>query len=691
LINKICYISKKCKNDNSIKIIKLQKYIKNLLNKKNEKTDKVYNRLMILNSFITKEFKDNSLDKNKIKLIQNLFRKYLNNKDKENILDKYKKNITKNQKIIITDNNNIKNGHNKNSDSSSSYNSNKIINGHISSNCKTNDKTRNSYSIIEKNDKIVKNRNLINTYENNNYYKDSYNNDEKEENENNDLNNAIKVAYQINIYKNKDEDIQNKEEKLTKLFCIKQIINKLRKKTYQSKQNEFLKMLIQRINKNINQYVFQKIQIYNYKNKQSQSSKINENVDSGDSDYNNMPLSNLSNNEPEKKNFFFNTIRRHLAINKKDNNWEGNNEIINLLRNNIPKYFRNYPQKNYIPYINKKQEKNLVNSQMFLFDDDKLADYIYKCYKTEKNSITITTFIIKSRLIKDPLKNQNLFTITRYMDNLYNDIINGNICQNCCCKNNELCLVGCKCHKNKNSLVKENIINIKNDNNTKKNKKTKDKEIIKFQVLKRFIESEESSEFNDSNIMPITVNINNRINNSIKKKGFINNENLDKNSYKSNKEQGNKYPNKPKNYIRDYILRKKNRSSLKSNGSNLSNKSSNNENDELQIINYDYSYNNNLNEKNIPKNNFDYEQCNIYDEEDNKYFDEENDKIKKINSSLFKKQISPIIPISNPNQMIIKKINSFRYEQDQARKKNKEIIKLRDTNINYDNEIYENI
>ena len=75
-----------------------------------------------------------------------------------------------------------------------------------------------------------------------------------------------------------------------------------------------------------------------------------------------------------------------------------------------------------------------------------MADYIYKCYKIEKNYFTIPTYIIKNRLIKEPLKYQNLLTITRYMDNLYNDIISGNICKNCCCKNNELCLSGCKCH-----------------------------------------------------------------------------------------------------------------------------------------------------------------------------------------------------------------------------------------------------
>ena len=53
--------------------------------------------------------------------------------------------------------------------------------------------------------------------------------------------------------------------------------------------------------------------------------------------------------------------------------------------------------------------------------------------------------------------------------------------------------------------------------------------------------------------------------------------------------------------------------------------------------------------------------------------------------------MSPIIPFLNKTNNIIKKVKSFRYEQDQSRKKNRTIIKLRDTNFNYDNEIYENI
>ena len=56
-----------------------------------------------------------------------------------------------------------------------------------------------------------------------------------------------------------------------------------------------------------------------------------------------------------------------------------------------------------------------------------------------------------------------------------------------------------------------------------------------------------------------------------------------------------------------------------------------------------------------------------------------------------KKKLNPIIPIPSKLNNIIKKDNSFRSERDQYRKKYKEIMKLRDTNMNYDNEIYENV
>ena len=86
-------------------------------------------------------------------------------------------------------------------------------------------------------------------------------------------------------------------------------------------------MINQRINKNINQFVYEKMRTYDNTDKNYNSK--NENNNNYDE---NISLSSNSENEPIKENFFFKTIKRHLKINKKDNNWEENSEINNLLK-----------------------------------------------------------------------------------------------------------------------------------------------------------------------------------------------------------------------------------------------------------------------------------------------------------------------------------------------------------------------
>ena len=161
-------------------------------------------------------------------------------------------------------------------------------------------------------------------------------------------------------------------------------------------------MLAQRIKKMINQYSFEKLKL--------------------DSDKNN--------NNTDDYIFVFNVIKRHIKINEIDNKLNSDNEVIKLLKENIPEYFKSYPNMKYIPYIKKKNENNLTEKQIFLFDDENLSNYLFKCYQIERNISTITPDIIKKRLKLKPLKNWNIFIITRYMDNLYNDYIDNNVCKN---------------------------------------------------------------------------------------------------------------------------------------------------------------------------------------------------------------------------------------------------------------------
>ena len=100
------------------------------------------------------------------------------------------------------------------------------------------------------------------------------------------------------------------------------------------------------------------------------------------------------------------------------------NEISILLRTNIPKFFMADFSKNFIPYINPRQEKNLINSQLFLYNNEKLINYIIYFFEKEKQE-KINDKIkaqykkyIKNDLNLHKLKNKNIFGITKYINRL---------------------------------------------------------------------------------------------------------------------------------------------------------------------------------------------------------------------------------------------------------------------------------
>ena len=491
----------------------------------------------------------------------------------------------------------------------------------------------------------------------------------------------------------KYEDINRIITKLIENHSINYAFNKLRKAIKLSKEKYFLKMLSQRIKKIINQFVYQKLKLNDIniicqKNMLKKLQNKDNNEIRKSDDNNNIESNDDNDFDIEKDIFFFNTIKRHIKINEIDNNLDSENEIVKLLKETIPDYFEVYPKMNYFPYIKKKNEKNLVNQQIFLFDDDKLAKYIYNCYKIEKNILTITPEIIKKRLILEPLKNQNIFTITRYMDNLYNDYMKNNVCKKCYCKNNELCLSGCRCH-NMNNL-KFNTLHNK-DNNDDDHENNNDKDSLNDNLNINLTINEESSyrdskklrnkkliKYNDRNSFDSNLenfkkfNTYNKDNKSEQK---IDNDNLDKNSINTEYNNKNNNPNKINNFIRNFALRKKLRNSTISNLSNISNQNE-------EIINLNFNLNNKDNTLTI--DNFD--QSNVY--EDDIKLENSN---KKINVSLLKKKMKTIEPIPNHVRNLMKKAQSFRNYRKEERKKKKETIKLRDSFVNLDYEYYTNI
>ena len=272
------------------------------------------------------------------------------------------------------------------------------------------------------------------------------------------------------------------------------------------------------------------------------------------------------------------------------------------------------------------------------------------------------------------------------MDNLYIDYMDNNVCKNCYCKNNELCLSGCKCHNKNNLILNTQIKNLKNkDNNidyenenlninltiNEESSYRNSKNIINKQISKLYTErnSLNSNFFNIKKFNTFTKF----------QKDTDNISNEDKNSI--NTEYNNKNNRKINNFIRNFALRKKLRNSTISNLSNISNK-----NEEFQTINLNFNLNNNIHEKSSEKINIsiDDEQSNVFEEDD---FLMENS-IKKINRSLLKKKMKTIEPIPNHIRNLMRMATSFRENQYKERRKKKETIKLRDSFVNFDYEYY---
>ena len=210
-----------------------------------------------------------------------------------------------------------------------------------------------------------------------------------------------------------------------------------------------------------------------------------------------------------------NVILRHINIYKKSNNIK--NEVIQLIEKillikNINNNHLNLNNK-ILFFISSKQENDLINSQLFKNDDRDLINYICLFFKYEKSKNFINFNFIQNRLIKEPLKYRNIFTITRYIDNLNDKINNNKICMKCFCKKNEKkCILNCNCHyiqndingncfnnllskskprkgslkKNKNNNNKENNIidifenKISEDNKENKNNDNKNSDCISF-------------------------------------------------------------------------------------------------------------------------------------------------------------------------------------------------------------------
>ena len=165
-------------------------------------------------------------------------------------------------------------------------------------------------------------------------------------------------------------------------------------------------------------------------------------------------------NAYKRKENFFNVLIRHINVYKKNNNIK--NEIIKFIENNLPEYLNikfNKENEAILQHLSNEQEYKLINTQLFKNDDNGLINYITLFFKFEKNKNYINSIFIQNRLIKEPLKYRNIFTITRYIDSLDNKINNKKICMKCFCKKNEKnCKLNCNCHYVQN-IINGNCLN----------------------------------------------------------------------------------------------------------------------------------------------------------------------------------------------------------------------------------------
>ena len=263
----------------------------------------------------------------------------------------------------------------------------------------------------------------------------------------------------------------------------------------------FIKLFLQKLNKSVNQYVY----FYLF-NKQNQKNEI----------------------------LFFNILKRHIKYNIQ---YSYDNEVRNLLIENLLKCFKNCDENITsvnIPYINPTQEKNIINTQLFINNDEAMINYFINFIIKEKGSFPLNNSHLKEILNKYKLKNRNIFTLTNYFDEIKNFIANNKLCKICLSFNEK-----CNCFNDKNTSKLNYIKKKCNYIRTIIGKKKENEENINDKFFNMYDEEDENlDEFKDDSdlIFNKTLNYSNAI--SVKYQKFNNiftyhNENMfDVNEYK---------------------------------------------------------------------------------------------------------------------------------------------------------------
>ena len=274
-------------------------------------------------------------------------------------------------------------------------------------------------------------------------YKDFYTRSIRDSNHNNNNNEIKSLSSNDNTSLKSKKSNDQKNQNMNGLNPSNDLNKNSIKNNNKQQISDLIQMIIQKVSKNINQYVFYKIK----------NAKMNKN-----------------------ENIFFLILKKiiniynSIAKNKNKNEY---NEFLKLISENLSKNINHLKKHNFLLFIPKKEEDNLINTQLFVDNDKLLVNFISECLKILYNFINNDNIniLIQYRLKKEPLNDYNIFTIVRYIDMLYENIINNNICFNCFCKQREKCLIGCKCHHSTNlnyySKLKFKTINCLPERKTK--------------------------------------------------------------------------------------------------------------------------------------------------------------------------------------------------------------------------------
>ena len=117
------------------------------------------------------------------------------------------------------------------------------------------------------------------------------------------------------------------------------------------------------------------------------------------------------------------------------------------------KIFKNKSPSDFLIINNKKKSDIITSKEYYINDEDGLANYILNYFYNEKKFTNINLNLIKERLSKCNLIYRTQSNIEEYIEDLYKDILENKICSKCFCKFDENCDIDCPCHIKINSKI----------------------------------------------------------------------------------------------------------------------------------------------------------------------------------------------------------------------------------------------